>query len=559
MFMFKRVTGILIVIFMITIFFPASLTKVLGATNDRVFISTHLQESLTKAFGAAKHKSSNLSALSTGSITQAVTKELSIPTLTQWILDEPTNTLYAISQGNKTLYFINAATMEIEKSLTLNGSPTDIIKDSGKLYITLDDINQIAIVDMASRAITKKLFTLSDPYRIVKDGNKLYYSERDQWCNIYAYDLSTNTEQVLAIGSTYNPDIAINTDKHILYIGESGSSGSNMIYYSTVNNKVIGRTNYNGGYGFPYPQRYTLFDDQLVYYAARDFDPENPTHITGSYGSDVIFAKYGFAFTNTAIYNSYTNELLGNLGAQLDLVEISNRIDFYLYNIQSKSIIKIEQDVVPPVVNSVGPNTGSVKGDTIVNITGTGFTGATEVYFGNNLGTNLIVNSDTSITVTSPPASEFGIVDIIVCGPNGVNVISRSDRFTYTGFTVNVTAVNGRITGLLNQYNNGDAVTLTAVSAEGYTFKNWTDKSGNILSTNPVYSFTINDNIELNANFIDNCDINKNGKVDILDLAAVAKNYNVKNTDVNWASSLDFNKDGKIDIFDLVFCSKKIT
>lgn len=559
MFMFKRVTGILIVIFMITIFFPASLTKVLGATNDRVFISTHLQESLTKAFGAAKHKSSNLSALSTGSITQAVTKELSIPTLTQWILDEPTNTLYAISQGNKTLYFINAATMEIEKSLTLNGGPTDIIKDSGKLYITLDDINQIAIVDMASRAITKKLFTLSDPYRIVKDGNKLYYSERDQWCNIYEYDLSTNTEQVLAIGSTYNPDIAINTDKHILYIGESGSSGSNMIYYSTVNNKVIGRTNYNGGYGFPYPQRYTLFDDQLVYYAARDFDPENPTHITGSYGSDVIFAKYGFAFTNTAIYNSYTNELLGNLGAQLDLVEISNRIDFYLYNIQSKSIIKIEQDVVPPVVNSVGPNTGSVKGDTIVNITGTGFTGATEVYFGNNLGTNLIVNSDTSITVTSPPASEFGIVDIIVCGPNGVNVISRSDRFTYTGFTVNVTAVNGRITGLLNQYNNGDAVTLTAVSAEGYTFKNWTDKSGNILSTNPVYSFIINDNIELNANFIDNCDINKNGKVDILDLAAVAKNYNVKNTDVNWASSLDFNKDGKIDIFDLVFCSKKIT
>lgn len=557
--MFKRVTGILIVIFMITIFFPASLTKVLGATNDRVFISTHLQESLTKAFGAAKHKSSNLSALSTGSITQAVTKELSIPTLTQWILDEPTNTLYAISQGNKTLYFINAATMEIEKSLTLNGGPTDIIKDSGKLYITLDDINQIAIVDMASRAITKKLFTLSDPYRIVKDGNKLYYSERDQWCNIYEYDLSTNTEQVLAIGSTYNPDIAINTDKHILYIGESGSSGSNMIYYSTVNNKVIGRTNYNGGYGFPYPQRYTLFDDQLVYYAARDFDPENPTHITGSYGSDVIFAKYGFAFTNTAIYNSYTNELLGNLGAQLDLVEISNRIDFYLYNIQSKSIIKIEQDVVPPVVNSVGPNTGSVKGDTIVNITGTGFTGATEVYFGNNLGTNLIVNSDTSITVTSPPASEFGIVDIIVCGPNGVNVISRSDRFTYTGFTVNVTAVNGRITGLLNQYNNGDAVTLTAVSAEGYTFKNWTDKSGNILSTNPVYSFIINDNIELNANFIDNCDINKNGKVDILDLAAVAKNYNVKNTDVNWASSLDFNKDGKIDIFDLVFCSKKIT
>lgn len=554
--MVKRFTGVLIVIFMITMCFPPTLTKVIGATNNRASISTRLQKSLTKVLEAINHKSSSLS---TESATQAITKELSIPSLTQWVLNEPTNTLYAISEVNKTLYFINAGTMQIEKSLTFNGGPTDIINDSGKLYITIDDVNQIAIVDMASRAAIKTIYTSSDPYRIVKDGNKLYYTERNQQCDIFSYDLTTSSEEVLAVGSTYAPDLAINTDKHILYIGESGLIGSNMIYYSTTDNKVIGRTNYDGGNGFPYPKRNTLFDDQLVYYAARDFDPENPTHITGSYGSEVIFARYGFAFTNTAIYDSYTNELLGELGGQLDLVEISNRMDFYLYSLQSKSIIKIEQDVVPPVVNSVSPNTGSIKGGTIVNIKGTGFAGATEVYFGNNLGTNLIVNSDTLITVTVPPASEFGIVDINVYGPNGVNVISRSDRFTYTGFTVNATAINGRITGLLDQYNYEDTVTLTAVPAEGYVFENWTDKSGNILSTDPVYSFVIYDNVGLNPNFIDNCDIDRNGKVDILDLAAVAKNYNMKSSDINWVPSLDFNYDGKIDVFDLVFCSKKIT
>jgi hypothetical protein len=50
--------------------------------------------------------------------------ELKINTvLTQWILDEPTNTLYAISHSGKNLLFINATTMNIEKNLAFNGTP----------------------------------------------------------------------------------------------------------------------------------------------------------------------------------------------------------------------------------------------------------------------------------------------------------------------------------------------------------------------------------------------------------------------------------------------------
>lgn len=482
--------------------------------------------------------------------------------LTQWVLDEPTNTLYGISSSDKALFFVNATTLDLEKSMTFTSAPTDIIMEKGKLYISLDDINQIAIVDMLSREKTGILYTSSDPYRIVIDGNKLYYAERDQWCNIYEYNLITNTDQALGFGSIYSPDLAINTDKHILYIGEAELSGSNMIYYSTTDNKIIGRTNYNSGYGFPYPGRYTLFDGELVYYAGRDFDSENPTHILGIYSGNIILAKYGLAFTSTSLYDSYTNEFLADYGVQIDLVEFSNRTDFYLYSKESKSILKVEPSTAPPVVNSVSPNTGVVKGGTVVNILGTGFIGATNVYFGNNLGTNLKVNSDTSITITSPLVNDIGTVDIIIEGPNGTNVISKSDRFTYTGLTgltVNVTATNGRITGLLQSYNYGDTATLTAVATEGYTFKNWTDKSGNILSTNQVYSFKINDSVELNVNFIDICDVNKDGKVDMLDLSLITKNYNMKSTNVGWVSSLDVNKDGIIDILDLVFCSKRMS
>lgn len=223
--------------------------------------------------------------------------------LTQWILDEPTNTLYAISKTGKNLIFINSTTMSIEKNLNLNGSPTDIIKDNGKLYIALDDINQIAIVDMTSKTITETLYTSSDPYSIVKDEDKIYYAERNQWCNIYQYSLATNIDQKISMDSVSQPDLAINTKDHILYIGESGSSGSDMIYFSTIDNKIIGKTKYDRGYGFPYPGRYTLFDGINVYYAGRDFKPDDPVRFNGDFGSpeNVIYVNNGLVYTNKSI------------------------------------------------------------------------------------------------------------------------------------------------------------------------------------------------------------------------------------------------------------------
>ncbi len=65
-----------------------------------------------------------------------------------------------------------------------------------------------------------------------------------------------------------------------------------------------------------------------------------------------------------------------------------------------------------PTVTAVSPNTGTTAGGTGVTITGTGFTGATAVDFGANAATGVTVNSDTSISATSPAGS--GTVDVTV-------------------------------------------------------------------------------------------------------------------------------------------------
>ncbi|SHH55729.1 immunoglobulin-like domain-containing protein [Clostridium intestinale] len=56
----------------------------------------------------------------------------------------------------------------------------------------------------------------------------------------------------------------------------------------------------------------------------------------------------------------------------------------------------------------------------------------------------------------------------------------------------------------------------------------------------------------------DKCDIDYDGTVSILDLAAVAKNYNFVSSKPNWNQRVDINKDGIVDIFDLTIIARRI-
>jgi hypothetical protein len=108
-----------------------------------------------------------------------------------------------------------------------------------------------------------------------------------------------------------------------------------------------------------------------------------------------------------------------------------------------------------PVVSSVSPATGSTAGGDSVTITGTGFTGATSVMFGTVAGTNVVVNGDTSITVTSP-AGSAGQVDITVVTPSGTSAVVTGDEFTYAASsgttTTTTTTPSGPATTLTGAY-----------------------------------------------------------------------------------------------------------
>jgi hypothetical protein len=84
-----------------------------------------------------------------------------------------------------------------------------------------------------------------------------------------------------------------------------------------------------------------------------------------------------------------------------------------------------------PTVTAVSPTSGTTAGGTSVTLTGTGFTGATQVWFGSALATSVTVNSSTSITAVSPP--QAGATNIKVVAPGGTSATGTGNAYTYTG------------------------------------------------------------------------------------------------------------------------------
>jgi len=106
----------------------------------------------------------------------------------------------------------------------------------------------------------------------------------------------------------------------------------------------------------------------------------------------------------------------------------------------------------PPVITKVTPDSGMTVGGTTIEITGSGFLGAScpgAIKFGATVVPSCIVNSDTSITVVSPPG-QSGPTILSVTTAGGTSELKQN--YTYTtsssgGSTGGSTGGNGGSTG----------------------------------------------------------------------------------------------------------------
>ena len=118
------------------------------------------------------------------------------------------------------------------------------------------------------------------------------------------------------------------------------------------------------------------------------------------------------------------------------------------------------------------------------------------------MGSATITNGTCNITFAAPGTT--GTATLTVFGYNKITYIATI-QITQGGtqqYTVNVSAnpnIGGTVTGG-GTYNQGQSCTVTATANSGYTFTNWTE-NGAVVSTQANYTFTVNSNRTLVANF----------------------------------------------------------
>jgi hypothetical protein len=138
---------------------------------------------------------------------------------------------------------------------------------------------------------------------------------------------------------------------------------------------------------------------------------------------------------------------------------IGNGGTLYLDDADLRGSARFVYRRLPPAITSMSSNRGSAGGGTVVSISGEGFSGATAVVFGSRNAASFTVNSDTSITATSPPGR--GTVGVKVTTPAGTssaaipNLLSAADSTFEGGMGRWITNVNASVSAVKRPSNGG--------------------------------------------------------------------------------------------------------
>jgi IPT/TIG domain-containing protein/BACON domain-containing protein len=206
--------------------------------------------------------------------------------------------------------------------------------------------------------------------------------------------------------------------------------------------------------------------DQFTYVPVPTIASISPTSGPVAGGTTVTIKGSGFTEVSQVRFGTTVSIFTVNSSTQITVISPTSpagTVDVTVTTPGGTSATSIADQFtyrVAPTVTGISPTSGPAAGGMFVTITGSDFTGASQVRFGTVAvaASNFTVKSDTQITVFSPAGS--GTVDVKVTTPGGTSATSNADKFTYVPVPI-VTSISP---------NTGPATGGTPVTITGSGF-----------------------------------------------------------------------------------------
>ncbi len=363
------------------------------------------------------------------------------------------NTAYVVSQQLDSLTSINVATGAIVDDFSFVGDGHScygvaLSPDGSTAYVTCTEPAKVLVLDLSGGSISFDT-TISLPDTVAEcldivvtaDGSTGYVScagAGGGLVGVEPIDLEEDTAGTPITSASFGQlhGIAVSADGSTVYVGDYTHKEVFPISFGSVEDEPTVTIGSPVTVTNP-PTNLLLSPDGSTLYAAGAGGVITPIATSGmTVRPNIVLPGGALGTTSLAISADGTTMYAANDASNgsvypVDLTQSPPVVGDALASGYDFVSVALATPTVPigPYVTGVSPDYGASDGGTAVTISGTGFTAATEVDFGQDPASGVQVVSDSAIEATSPSGS--GTVDVTVSGPGGTSATSASDQFSY--------------------------------------------------------------------------------------------------------------------------------
>lgn len=266
------------------------------------------------------------------------------------IVDPNRPFIYALDRFDNSLLFIDTDQGLLTKTISVDNWPTDldISLDGEKLYIANFGSTKINVIDLNTQEIDFSFnvdpdvdFWGGNPYRLtLLSDNRLAYTSEDQWNSIKIVDATTG-DHIEVSGNIYQANLFTNLAGDILFVGESGTTGSQVIKYDISANTFNEIEQSSSGSAWD-RNCFITENGEYIFFRKQKLLASNLQSSLGSFSEEIFAANKdgSIALGEEQYYNGSNFSILGFLPISSKIMAADPNDDiFYIYNYASSSIV----------------------------------------------------------------------------------------------------------------------------------------------------------------------------------------------------------------------------